>query len=158
MRSYTIWPIRNGGGAEQSLARTEGFRSANEDFLLKLGDRSIKNVEVKPVEKDLHLWETLSRLYQAYGRHWKHKKPLSNTFDIWKLIRKFTLQWQWPENKDGVDRVLIMNPSFAAFYEVKRHGSTQDGSNSSQIQVSIGEFEQLDINQRPSAYSVGEVS
>ncbi|KAN0066969.1 Protein kinase-like domain containing protein [Elaphomyces granulatus] len=144
------------GEAKQSLARVEGFRSANEDFLLKLGDRSIKNVEVKPVEKDLHLWETLSRLYQTYGWCWKHKEPLSNpegTFDIWKLIRKFTLQWQWPENKDDVNRVLIMNPSFAAFYEVKRHCSTQDGS---QIQVSIGEFEQLDIKQRPSAYSIGE--
>jgi hypothetical protein len=148
------------GELEQSLARTEGFRSSNEDFLVRLGDRPISDVEVKPVEKDLQSWETLSRVYHTHGRHWKHKELLVNpegTFDIWKLIRMFTLQWQWPENRDSVYRALIMNPSFMTYYEVKRHDSTQDSSNPSQIQLPIGEFEQLDIKQRQSAYSVGVV-
>lgn len=137
---------------EQNLARAEDLQSTNEDFQLKLGDRPVKDVEFKPVEEDLQLWETLSRLYQAYGRYWKFKELFSNSegeFDIWKLIRKFTLHWQWPQNKENVYQVLVMSPSFEALFEVNRHDSVLNESEFSQTQDTIGEFEQLDIKQRP---------
>jgi hypothetical protein len=139
---------------QQNLARAEDLQSTNEDFLVKLGDRPVKDVEVKPVEKDLQLWETLSRLYQTYGRYWKFKELLRNSegeFDIWKLIRKFTLHWQWPQNKENVYKVLLMSPSFEAHFKVNRHDSVLNESESSQIQDTIREFEQLDIKQRPKA-------
>jgi hypothetical protein len=142
------------GGEQQNLARVEDFQSTNEDFLLKLGDRPVKDVEFKPVEEDLQLWETLSRLCQAYGRYWEFKGLRSNPegeFDIWKLIRKFTLHWQWPQNKGNVYQVLVMNPSFEALFEVNRHDSVLNESEFSQTQNTIGEFEQLDIKQRPMA-------
>jgi hypothetical protein len=139
---------------QQNLARAEDLQSTNEDFLLKLGDRPVNDVEFKPAVEDLQLWETLSRLYQTYGRYWKFKELLSNSegeFDIWKLIRRFTLHWQWPQNKGNVYQVLVMNSSFEALFEVSRHDSVLNKSEFSQTQDTIGEFKQLDIKQRPKA-------
>ncbi|KAH8689276.1 kinase-like domain-containing protein [Phaeosphaeriaceae sp. PMI808] len=145
------------GGEERNLARAEGFRRANETFLLNLGNRSICDVNVKPPEEDLPLWETISRLYQACGKYWKYEESLNGTngkFVIFTLIRKFTLQWKWPENVDIVERVLVQNPAFKASYNVERELIDSDPLvNLSSDQALGRKLEELHITKLPPAGS-----
>ena len=146
---------------EQNLARAESVREINPDFLLKLGNRPICDVKVKPVERDLPLWTTISKLYQECGQYWKNEELLSNpegTFTISELIRKYTLHWQWPENKEMIDRVLIRNPSFDAGYTVKRDArDANPDSEDLHRQTLAGALEKLHITQRSSANSAPKV-
>jgi hypothetical protein len=150
---------------KRNLARTEGFQEANPDFLVRLEDRPISDVEVKPVETDLPYWETISRLYQTDVQYWKHKDIRRNphgTFDIFRLIRRFTLMWQWPENKDVVYRVLVTSAAFEEFYDVKQGvlGSDSDsdlGSGPSHYPGQVGRVERLKITKRPPSDSVPKV-
>lgn len=141
------------GGNRQNLARAEDIRSANKDFLDQLGDRGISEVEVVPVDEDVEAWRTLSKVYHTFGRHWEHKDPLGNprgSFDVWQLIRKFVLHWNWPENKVLIDHSLVCSPIFASVYNTVRHPLvTGTGSEDHNVQEMTDGVEKLEIQKRP---------
>ncbi|KAF5720072.1 Ypk2p [Fusarium mundagurra] len=109
-------------GGVRNLARVQQLRSVNECFLFDLGDKAIEDVEVQPWPEDLALWQTVSVMWQLCGQYWKFDRPIrrSEGFVIFELIRKFTIQWKWPDNMYDVDQALLGNPQFNLAYDVQR--------------------------------------
>jgi hypothetical protein len=149
------------GSEKRNLARAERFRAANETFLVKLGDRSIRDVSVKPAGEDLLHWETISRLYQSCGQYWKHEAPLKNKngkFYVFQLVRRFTLHWKWPENVDIVERVLVQDLAFKASYCVERTWADSEPLASLSSDQALGQkFEKLHITTIPMEGSIQTV-
>ena len=150
---------------QRNLARVEGFQEANPDFLVRLEDRPVGDVDIKPIEADLPYWETISRLYQTEVQCWKHKDVRRNergTFDIFRMIRRFTLMWRWPENKNLIYRVLVTSAAFEEVYDVKQNGSGSDsdsdlGSGPSHYPGRLEHVERLKITKKPPSDSVPKV-
>jgi ribosomal protein S19E (S16A) len=148
--------------AYDSFIHAEDIRSANKDFLGQLGDRGISEVEVVPVDEDVGAWKTLSKVYHTFGRHWEHKDPLGNprgSFDVWQLIRKFVLHWNWPENKVFIDHSLVCSPIFASVYNTVRHPLvTGTGSEDHNVQEMTDGVEKLEIQKRPKETKEASIS
>jgi hypothetical protein len=138
------------GGDRRNLARAEDIRGANEDFLVQLGDRKISDVKVVSVNEDLNAWKTLSKVYHTFGQHKELLGNPNDSFDVWKLIRKFILHWKWPENKGLIDLSLVCSPIFHSIYYTVRHPLvTGTGSEDPRVQVMTDSFEKLEIQKRP---------
>jgi hypothetical protein len=78
------------------------------------------------------------------------KKP--GLFDVWKLARRFTLHWKWPENKNIIDHALVQSPGFEALYDVQRPLLfAEDELSEAQVEETAVFFEKLEIQKRPKA-------
>lgn len=142
---------------KRGLARTLRFRDTNDGFLTSLGERRISDVVIKPAEADLKCWEILAKLSLVAGKHSNDNTASvpnnllgqsDDKFDIWKLIRRFALLQQWPDNQDNVERLLLMDPSFEAVYTVERRDPRKSESYTSEVLSPVKEPKQLYIRRR----------
>lgn len=109
-------------GAGMNLARTELIRNANQDFLIKLGNKPIEDVTISAVDHDEEAWTVLSVIYLTYGWQWKltatHEKE-EGDFDIWKLIRSFAISIHRPNNQREIQRLLFQHTLFTELFSIQ---------------------------------------
>lgn len=110
------------GMRQKELARVQYIRNANKDFLVKLGNKPVKDVTISAVDQDEDAWAVLSVIYRTFGRYWKYPGLFDNNdgdFDIWKLVRMFAISRHWPANKRKISELLFQHHLFMETFSIR---------------------------------------
>lgn len=144
---------------QQNLARTEMFRNANADFIAQVESLGTNDIEVKPALPDSGAWQTIGRLYRECGQRWTRetRRNPRGTFEVWKIIRMFSLEWKWPKNKERVYDLIIENDTFKEFFSVRTLVPEVPEDDSSEPKSDLQSLERLEIIERKSPKAVATV-
>lgn len=105
--------LTRGEMKEQCIARADLIQNANPDFLTKLGTKPVDALDVQPPDEDLRYWKTIAEIYPECLPWALQLRSLQHhSFDIFRLIKVFTIRWQYPQSRDHARRTFLASPAF----------------------------------------------
>jgi hypothetical protein len=106
---------------ETTLKRATLIQDANPDFVARLGSMPIDVVEVQPNEEDRLHWMTVARIYGKCLPWVEHSQLFDRdpSFEIFCLIRVFTLRWHYPQNRNNIFGAFLATPTFHDCWKIR---------------------------------------
>jgi hypothetical protein len=85
--------LKDQGGQERDLDRTEILERANPDFLALLGDHPIHDVRIIPASEDSLAWVTIATIYLHGGLYWMawSFSKSRDTYNIFKSLLTYEI-------------------------------------------------------------------
>ena len=112
--------LTRGEMKERCIARADLIQNANPDFLTRLGTRPVDALDVQPPEEDLRYWKTIARIYpECLPWALQLKSFRHHSFDIFRLIRVFTIRWQYPRSKDHARCAFFASSAFHEGWDIE---------------------------------------
>lgn len=122
--------IAHVGTEQNNLSRVEMLRRVNEGFVARLGDQAIEKVHFRPAEEDIERWSVIADIDQTFSPTWYHhdflQRRTSGQFEILEWACKCALSWEFPDNAETIDRLLVQHSDFEAEFDVEREDYTEE--------------------------------